>query len=79
MAVLDDVSAQLHGVKEGADQNLKGKLSMALSQNEYFDDSGVGFRIHHYAGTHGNNNLTMIIWWVLFHSKIFWVVNEVYL
>ena len=42
MAVLDDVSAQLHGVKEGADQNLKGKLSMALGQNEYFDDSGVG-------------------------------------
>ena len=61
MAVLDDVSAQLHGVKEGADQNLKGKLSMALSQNEYFDDSGVGFRIHHYAGTYENNNLTMKI------------------
>ena len=55
MAVLDDVSAQLHGVKEGADQNLKGKLSMALTSNEYFDDSGVGFRIHHYAGKNGIN------------------------
>ena len=61
MAVLDDVSAQLHGVKEGADQNLKGKLSMALGQNEYFDDSGVGFRIHHYAGKYEDSISTMKI------------------
>ena len=50
MAVLDDVSKSLHGVKEGADQNLKGKLRDACGRNEYFDDCGIGFKIHHYAG-----------------------------
>lgn len=50
MAVLDDVSNSLHGVKEGADQNLKGKLRDACGRHEYFEDCGIGFKIHHYAG-----------------------------
>ena len=50
MAVLDDVSNSLHGVKEGADKNLKGKLREACGRHEYFEDCGIGFKIHHYAG-----------------------------
>ena len=50
MAVLNDTSAALHGVKEGADQNLKGKLRDTCLQHQYYEDSGVGFKIHHYAG-----------------------------
>ena len=48
--MMDDVSASLHGVKEGADQNLKGKLRDACGMHEYFEDCGLGFKIHHYAG-----------------------------
>ena len=50
MAILDDVCAQQHGVTEGADQNLKAKLNASCSRNQYFDTSGSGFIIHHYAG-----------------------------
>ena len=50
MAILDDVCAQQHGVTEGADQNLRAKLSASCSKNQYFDSSGTGFIIHHYAG-----------------------------
>ena len=51
MAVLDDVCAQLHGVKEGADRTLKDKLSAACGRNKHFQNIGTGFAIHHYAGT----------------------------
>ena len=47
---MDDVSASLHGVKEGADQNLKGKLRDSCMGHQYYEDSGLGFKIHHYAG-----------------------------
>jgi len=50
MAVLDDVCASQHGQKAGADQNLKGKLADNQRQNKYFEDWGMGFAIHHYAG-----------------------------
>lgn len=50
MAVMDDVCAQLHGVKEGADRTLKDKLSAACGRNEHFQNIGSGFAIHHYAG-----------------------------
>ena len=49
---LDDVCAAQNAVKEGADQNLKQKLSMNCSTNQFFETSGVGFKIHHYAGTY---------------------------
>ena len=60
MAVLDDVSASLHGVKEGADQNLKGKLRDACGQHKYYEDSGVGFKIHHYAGRYKNHGIILL-------------------
>ena len=47
---MDDVCAQLHAVKDGADQNLKGKLRDSCLQHKYYEDSGLGFKIHHYAG-----------------------------
>ena len=50
MAVLDDVCAAMHAVKDGADQNLKGKLRDGCGGHEYYEDSGLGFKIHHYAG-----------------------------
>ena len=50
MAVMDDVCAQLHGVKEGADRTLKDKLSAACGRNKHFQNIGSGFAIHHYAG-----------------------------
>jgi myosin-1 len=50
MAVMDDVCASLHGVKDGADDNLKSKLRENCGQNKYFDDTAFGFAIHHYAG-----------------------------
>ena len=51
MAVLDDVCASQHGVREGADQNLRQKLTASCTTNRYFEGSGCGFIIHHYAGT----------------------------
>ena len=45
MAVMDDVCSTLHGVKEGADQNLKAKLRDNCRQNEYYEDSGIGFKV----------------------------------
>lgn len=49
MAILDDVCASQHAVKEGADQNLQKKLA-PCQQTKYFDGTSDGFRIHHYAG-----------------------------
>ena len=51
MAVSDDVCASQHGVQEGADQNLRQKLTASCTTNRYFEGSGCGFIIHHYAGT----------------------------
>jgi myosin-1 len=50
MAVLDDVCASQHGVKEGADQNLKAKLREHCARHKHFQDIAQGFAIHHYAG-----------------------------
>ena len=50
MAILDDVCASQHGVKAGADQNLKGKLRENCQSHKFFEDSSQGFCIHHYAG-----------------------------
>ena len=50
MAVMDDVCAQMHGVKEGADRTLKEKLSASCGGNKHFQGCGAGFAIHHYAG-----------------------------
>ena len=49
MAILDDICAKQHGVTEGADQSLKQELRRC-NGNNYFDDTAVGFCIHHYAG-----------------------------
>ena len=50
MAILDDTCASQHGAKEGADDNLRSKLSMGCSTHKFFEDSPQGFVIHHYAG-----------------------------
>ena len=50
MAILDDVCASQHGVKAGADQNLKGKLRENCQSHKFFEDRSQGFCIHHYAG-----------------------------
>ena len=50
MAILDDVCASQHGVREGADQNLKAKLRDNCQRHEFFEDTSEGFCVHHYAG-----------------------------
>ncbi len=50
MAVLDDVCASQHGVREGADMNLKSKLGANCRTNRHYQDIAEGFAIHHYAG-----------------------------
>ncbi len=50
MAVLDDVCASQHGVREGADANLKSKLRDNCRTNKHFQEIAEGFAIHHYAG-----------------------------
>ena len=50
MAILDDVCASQHGVREGADANLKAKLRDNCRGNKHFQDIAEGFAIHHYAG-----------------------------
>lgn len=50
MAILDDVCASQHGVREGADANLKAKLRDNCRQHQYYEDAAMGFLIHHYAG-----------------------------
>jgi myosin-1 len=52
MAILDDVCASQHGVREGADENLKSKLRDNCRQHQFFEDYSAGFKIHHYAGTY---------------------------
>ena len=54
MAVLDDVCATQHGVHQGADEKLKAKLRDNCrnhNSKEFFEDTSLGFKIHHYAGT----------------------------
>ncbi len=50
LAVLDDVCASQHGVREGADANLKSKLMQNCAGNRHFQDCAEGFAVHHYAG-----------------------------
>ena len=52
MAILDDVCASQHGVREGADDNLKSKLRENCGKHKHFQDCVQGFIIHHYAGTY---------------------------
>ncbi len=50
LAVLDDVCASQHGVREGADANLKSKLMQNCAGNRHFQECAEGFAVHHYAG-----------------------------
>lgn len=50
MFVLDDVCAKMHAVTEGADKDFLQHLDGAMRGNRYYQSTGAGFNIDHYAG-----------------------------